>query len=39
MEEYERLTHELFFTSENIKSFRTFVSMQNAKQELTVILD
>lgn len=39
MEEYERLTHELFFTSENIQSFRTIVSMQNAKQELTVILN
>lgn len=39
MEEYEQLTHELFFTSENIKSFRTIVSMQNAKQELTVVLN
>lgn len=39
MEEYERLTHELFFNSENIQSFRTIVSMQNAKQELTVILN
>ncbi|EKT56837.1 Lrp/AsnC family transcriptional regulator [Providencia rettgeri] len=38
MEEYERLTHELFFKSENIQSFKTFVSMQNAKQELTVFL-
>lgn len=39
MEEYEGLTRELFFTSENIKNFRTIVSMQNAKQELTVVLD
>ena len=39
MEEYEGLTRELFFTSENIKSFRTIVSMQNAKQELTVVLN
>lgn len=39
MEEYERLTHELFFKSENIKSFQTIVSMQNAKQELTVMFN
>lgn len=39
MEEYEGLTRELFFTSANIKSFRTIVSMQNAKQALTVALN
>ena len=39
MAEYEALTRELFFASGNIKSFRTIVSMQNAKQEMTVIIE
>lgn len=39
MEEYEAMTRELFFSSANIKSFRTIVSMQNVKQQLTVLLD
>lgn len=32
MAEYEELTRKLFFTSKNIKRFRTIVSMQNVKQ-------
>lgn len=39
MAEYEQLTRELFFASGNIKHFRTLVSMQNAKQELSVIVE
>lgn len=39
MDEYEELTRELFFVSSNIKSFQTIVSMQNVKQELTVIVE
>lgn len=38
MDEYEALTRELFFASCNVKSFRTIVSMQNAKQELSVFM-
>ena len=36
MTEYERLTRELFFSSGNVKAFKTIVSMQNAKQTLSV---
>jgi DNA-binding Lrp family transcriptional regulator len=36
MDEYEALTRDVFFASGNIKSFRTIVSMQNAKQTLSV---
>ncbi|PXW43158.1 DNA-binding Lrp family transcriptional regulator [Klebsiella oxytoca] len=39
MAEYEVLTRDLFFASGNIKSFRTIVSMQNAKQEMTVMIE
>ena len=39
MAEYEKLTRELFFTSGNIKSFKTIVSMQNAKQEMAVMIE
>ena len=39
MAEYEMLTRELFFVSGNIKSFKTIVSMQNAKQEMTVLIE
>ncbi|WP_204352509.1 Lrp/AsnC family transcriptional regulator [Aggregatibacter kilianii] len=39
MAEYEQLTRELFFASGNIKHFRTLVSLQNAKQELAVIVE
>lgn len=39
MDEYEALTQKLFFISGNIKGFRTIVSMQNVKQELTVTFD
>lgn len=39
MAEYELLTRELFFASGNIKSFKTIVSMQNAKQEMTVMIE
>ncbi len=39
MAEYEQLTRELFFASGNIKSFNTIVSMQNAKQQMTVIIE
>lgn len=39
MAEYEALTRDLFFASGNIKSFRTLVSMQNAKQEMTVVIE
>lgn len=38
MSEYERLTKELFFGSSNVKSFKTYVSMQNAKQSLYVLV-
>lgn len=36
MAEYERLTQELFFSSNNIRSFKTYVSMDNVKQSLNV---
>ncbi|AZS49888.1 Lrp/AsnC family transcriptional regulator [Entomomonas moraniae] len=39
MEEYEQLTRELFFKADNIKGFKTIVVMQNAKQNLHVIVD
>lgn len=39
MAEYESLTRELFFASGNIKTFNTIVSMQNAKQGMTVIIE
>lgn len=39
MAEYESLTRELFFASGNIKSFNTIVSMQNAKQQMTVLIE
>ncbi|MDU8925030.1 Lrp/AsnC family transcriptional regulator [Pasteurellaceae bacterium LIM206] len=39
MGEYEGLTQKLFFESSNIKRFRTLVSMQNIKQEFTVMLE
>ena len=39
MAEYEMLTRELFFASGNIKSFKTIVSMQNAKQEMSVLIE
>lgn len=38
MAEYEALTRELFFSSGNIKSFKTIVVMQNAKQEMRVLI-
>ncbi|EJD1086053.1 Lrp/AsnC ligand binding domain-containing protein, partial [Salmonella enterica] len=39
MAEYEALTRELFFSSGNIKSFKTIVVMQNAKQEMRVLIE
>lgn len=39
MAEYETLTRELFFACGNIKTFNTIVSMQNAKQQMTVIIE
>ncbi|EOH3753316.1 Lrp/AsnC family transcriptional regulator [Salmonella enterica subsp. enterica serovar Newport] len=39
MAEYETLTRELFFSSGNIKSFKTIVVMQNAKQEMRVLIE
>ncbi len=39
MTEYEALTRELFFSSDNIKSFNTIVSMDNAKQTQTVLIE
>lgn len=39
MAEYEALTQELFFASNNLKSFRTLVAMQQVKQGLTVPVD
>ena len=39
MTEYEQLTRELFFASENVRGFKTFVSMQNAKQSLNVLIN
>ncbi len=38
MAEYEALTRELFLPREISSPFRTIVSMQNAKQEMTVII-
>lgn len=38
MTEYEKLTRELFFTSKNIKKFKTIVAMQTAKQSLEVVI-
>lgn len=38
MAEYERLTRELFFTSGNIKAFKTYVAMQRIKVSLSVPL-
>lgn len=39
MAEYEALTRTLFFACENIKSFKTIVAMQNAKQEMRVLIE
>lgn len=39
MEEYDQLSRELFFKPDNIKSFKTIIVMQNAKQNLKVIID
>lgn len=39
MEEYEQLSRELFFKPNNIKGFKTIIVMQNAKQNLKVIID
>lgn len=39
MGEYEQLSRELFFKPENIKGFKTIIVMQNAKQNLDVIID
>ncbi|HCL3145395.1 TPA: Lrp/AsnC family transcriptional regulator [Pseudomonas aeruginosa] len=36
MEQYTQLTRELFFESNNVKRFKTLVSMSNYKQGLTV---
>ncbi|HEJ2566255.1 Lrp/AsnC family transcriptional regulator [Pseudomonas aeruginosa] len=36
MEQYTQLTRELFFESNNVKRFKTLVSMTNYKQGLTV---
>jgi Transcriptional regulators len=38
MAEYEALTRTLFFTSKNIKRFRTIVAMQNVKQTFALPL-
>lgn len=38
MAEYEALTRELFFTSKNIKRFKTIVSMQNVKQTTELLV-
>ena len=39
MAEYEALTQELFFASDNLKHFRTLVAMQQVKQGLSVLAD
>lgn len=36
MEEYTQLTRELFFESNNVKGFKTLVSMSNVKAGLNV---
>lgn len=38
MTEYEQLTRELFFASGNVKSFKTYVSMQRVKASMNVPL-
>lgn len=39
MSDYEALTRKLFFENNNVKRFRTFVSMERVKVGLTVPLD
>lgn len=39
MTEYERLTRELFFSTGNIKAFKTYVAMQRIKASLAVPLN
>jgi DNA-binding Lrp family transcriptional regulator len=36
MEQYTQLTRELFFESNNVKRFKTLVSMSNIKSDLYV---
>lgn len=39
MIEYETLSQQLFFSNDNIKSFKTLVVMQCVKQQLTVLVE
>ncbi len=39
IDEYEQLSKDMFFTDENIKSFKTIVVMQKAKQNFNVLIE